>query len=583
MTESSEITYDFVVIGGGTAGSVVAGRLAENPNVTILVVEAGLGNPKDVTEVMTPARAFELRNSRFDWAYQTTFVDKPDYERVEKPNTRGKCLGGSSSLNYFTWLRGSKGTFDAWEEYGGPDWNWQSCKEYFQKASPASYHDDRKLYDPGFSKIGLDGPVHVSHAELLPETEFFRQALTKAWIGEGHVVKEDIYDGEVYGLTHCINSVYRGVRSNSAAYLNGKNNVSIIYSSVATKINFQETNDGTAVVKSVTVVDRDQKPLKISVRKEVIISAGVFETPKLLLLSGIGPRRELARHGLAPVIICEHVGEHLLDHPILPHVFRLKDGVGLDHVLLQKGNHHDAAIAQYEKNKTGPLASGLLEMVAFPRIDERLNAHAQYRMAKEENGGKDPFGPEGQPHFEIDFVPMFCDAFQWHFPVPPEGDWLTVIVDLLRPQSKEGYVRLNSTDPREQPDINLKYFSNELDILALREGVRYIDQILMEGDGMRDIIGEDYPWPMPRESDEEMDRLVIDRAQTGYHPCGTARLSPHISQGVVDSELRVHGAKNLRIIDASIIPVIPDCRIQNAVYMIAEKVVCHPCGSEDER
>jgi choline dehydrogenase-like flavoprotein len=183
---------------------------------------------------------------------------------------------------------------------------------------------------------------------------------------------------------------------------------------------------------------------------------------------------------------------------------------------------------------------------------------------------------------------MFCDAFQWHFSIPTEGDWLTVIVNLLHPQSKGGYVRLNSTDPREQPDINLKYFDNDLDILALREGVRFIDEILMKGDAMKDIIGEDYPFPMPRESDEEMDRFILDRAQTGYSklscfqianfelivldPCGTARLSPDISQGVVDPELRVHGAKNLRIIDASIIPVIPDCRIQNAVYMIAEKV-----------
>ncbi|CAG7926222.1 unnamed protein product [Penicillium olsonii] len=358
MPESSQPTYDFIVIGGGTAGNVVAGGLAENPNVKILVVEAGEGNPKDVPEIMTPARAFELRNSHYDWAYQTTFVDKPDYERVEKPNTRGKVLGGSSSLNYFTWLRGSKGTMDAWEEYGGPNWNWQGCKEYFNK--PATYHDEHKMYDARFSEIGCDGHVHVSHAELLPETEFFRQALTKAWTGEGHVVKEDIYDGEVHGLTHCISSVYGGIRSNSAAYLDGKDNIDFMFSSVATKLNFESMENEPAVVASVTIVDQSQVSKTIWVRKEVIISAGVFETPKLLLLSGVGPRRELARHGLSPVIVSEHVGEHLLDHSILPHVFRLKDGAGLDHVLLQKGRHHDAARAQYEKDKTGPLASGLL-------------------------------------------------------------------------------------------------------------------------------------------------------------------------------------------------------------------------------
>lgn len=184
---------------------------------------------------------------------------------------------------------------------------------------------------------------------------------------------------------------------------------------------------------------------------------------------------------------------------------------------------------------------------------------------------------------------MFSDAFQWHFPVPTEGDWLTVIVDLLRPLSRNGEVKLNSTDPRDQPNINLNFFSNDLDIIALREGVRFVDEILMHGEGMKDVIREDYPWPMPRHSDEAMNKMILEHSQTGYRespflwmskplantltdPCGTSRLSQSIEQGVVDSELRVHGVKRLRVIDASIIPIIPDCRIQNAVYMIGEKV-----------
>lgn len=118
---------------------------------------------------------------------------------------------------------------------------------------------------------------------------------------------------------------------------------------------------------------------------------------------------------------------------------------------------------------------------------------------------------------------MFADAFQWHFPVPPEGDWLTVIVDLVRPLSRNGFVRLNSLDPWEQPYINLNYFSNELDILALREGVRFIDEILMTGDGMKDIIGKDYPWPMRRDSDEEMNQMILDRSQTGYRKMPTTQ------------------------------------------------------------
>ena len=111
---------------------------------------------------------------------------------------------------------------------------------------------------------------------------------------------------------------------------------------------------------------------------------------------------------------------------------------------------------------------------------------------------------------------MFCDAFQWHIPKPPAGDWCTVIVDLLRPLSKNGEVKLNSADPLEQPNVNLNFFSNDLDIIALRQGVRFNDDILKDGDGMKDIIGEDYPWPMPREDDEAMNKLILERSQTGF-------------------------------------------------------------------
>lgn len=148
---------------------------------------------------------------------------------------------------------------------------------------------------------------------------------------------------------------------------------------------------------------------------------------------------------------------------------------------------------------------------------------------------------------------------------------MTVIVDLLRPLSRSGTVKLNSADALVQPNVNLNFFADDLDIIALRQGVRFVDDILQTGEGFKDIIGEDYPWPMPRNSDEAMNKMILERSQTGFHPCGTTRLSKDIKQGVVDSQLRVHGVKNLRVIDASVFPVIPDCRIQNAVYMVAEK------------
>ncbi|KAK0724675.1 hypothetical protein B0H67DRAFT_481820 [Lasiosphaeris hirsuta] len=564
MAVPVQTEFDFIIVGGGTAGCVVAGRLAENPDVKVLVIEAGIGNPADVDAITTPARAFELRDSKYDWAYKTGMIDRPEYTRIEKPNTRGKTLGGSSCLNYYTWIPGSAATFDDWAPFGGDEWTWKNIQNYFYK--PVTYHDDAKLFRPELKYIGQDGPIPISHSDLIPEVAGFRDALTKAWVSKGHELTDDVHNGTMRGLWKCLNSIYNGKRSSSWMYLTGKPNVTVLAKTNSKRLIIE---NGKAV--GVEVIGPDGQDYTFKAEHEVIVSSGVYESPKLLMLSGIGPKEALAKFGIETVVDSAHVGQNLLDHPILPHVFKLKDGYGLDNTLLRAGLQKDAAVSSYRWKNKGPLTSGLLELVGLPRIDERLDKIPEYVAAKEANGGLDPFGPGGQPHFEIDFVPMFSDAFQWHIPAPPQGEYMTVIVDLLRPLSKSGTVELNSTDPLEQAKINLNFFAEDLDIVAMREGVRWVDDVLLTGEGMKDIIEEDYPWAMPRNSDEAMNKLILERSQTGFHPCGSARMAKDLSEGVVDNKLRVFGVENLRVIDASVIPVIPDCRIQNSVYMVGEK------------
>jgi len=558
--------FDFIVVGGGTAGNTVAGRLAENPSVTVLVIEAGVGNSHEIEEITTPSMAMDLRNSKYDWAYKTTMVKRDDYERIEKPNTRGKALGGSSSLNYFTWIPGCKPTFDRWEEYGGKEWTWEPLVPYLRKS--ATYHDDPKLYLPELKKLGAGGPIPISHSELIDEMRPFRDALTKAWQSRGEPLTENIYDGEMNGLTHCIDTIYKGQRSGSYLFVKDKPNVTIV-PEVRSKRLIIDYAD--RICKGVTIIEPSGNELNFYATREVILSQGVFESPKLLMLSGVGPARELAKHGIDVIVDSRHVGQHLADHPGVPFVLRVKDGFGMDSHLLRKGPKNDAIVAAYKKDRSGPVGSGLLEMVGFPRIDKYLEKDAQYRTAKAANGGRDPFSPEGQPHFELDFVCMFGSAFQWHFPTPKEGDHISVVVDLVRPISEPGEVTLNSADPLMQPNINLNFFADDLDIIAMREGIRFTYDVLTKGDAFKDLVVSEYPWNMPLDSEEEMKRAVLDRCQTAFHPCGTVRLSQSIEQGVVDPKLRVHGVKNLRVADASIMPIIPDCRIQNSVYMIGEK------------
>jgi choline dehydrogenase len=558
--------FDFIIVGGGTAGCVVAGRLAENPGVNVLVVEAGLGNPWDIDLVTTPSLAQQIRHTESDWDYKATFVDRGVWQRIDKQCTRGRILGGSSAGNYFSWVPGCKPTYDRWAEYGGQEWTWEPLVPYLRKS--ATYHDDAGLYSPELQKIGAGGPLPIAHAELVEEMKPFREAVTKAWTSRGKPLTENIFDGEMNGLTHSVNSIYKGQRSGSYLFVKDKPNVTIL-PEVRSKRLIIDYADRTA--KGVTVIDPSGNELSFYATREVILSQGVFESPKLLMLSGVGPARELAKHGIDVIVDSRHVGQHLFDHPGVPFVLRVKDGFGLDSTLLRKGPKHDAAVAAYQKNHSGPVGSGLLELIGLPRIDEYLEKDPTYCAAKAANGGLDPFSPEGQPHFEIDFVCTFGSAFQWQYPTPEEGDHITVMVDLVRPVYEGGQVTLNSADPLIQPSINLNFLSDELDIIGLREGVRFAYDVLTKGDGFKDLVVDQYPWDMPLHSDELMRTSIQDRVQTSYHPCGTNRLSKNIDQGVVDPQLKVHGVNKLRVVDASIIPIIPDCRIQNSVYMIGEK------------
>ncbi|PVH68524.1 GMC oxidoreductase [Cadophora sp. DSE1049] len=478
--------------------------------------------------ISTPALAFHLLETEYDWGYETTMVDSHGYRRVEKHNTRGKVLGGSSALNYFKY-------------WGGEDWTFEKCRSFFKKG--VSFADERNILGVEPPDVGSDGPLKVSPTLNIP----LAAELKRAWTSRGYPITNDIFDGTVNGTTHLVRSIYRAIRSVSTNFIQ------------------ELLLEGQRVIE-VETHGMEGRQIYL-VEKEVIISCGVFETPKLLMLSVDSP----------------NVGKHLQDHPILPHVFQVKDGYSLDHVI-RPGPQHDQAALEYKKYQSGPMASGLLKMSAFTRINERLRQCKEWRD-EAEHRGYDPLGPRGQPHFELDFIvglhtnfgcsshwqPAFATPFQPHIAPPLTGSYLTVVVDLLRPLSR-GKVTLRSANFEDPPHINLNFLEHPVDIIGLREGVRFINEVLLRGDGMTDVITDEYPEQLPRHSDDLMRKKLLERVSTSYHPCGSCHMGRTI-EGVVDGCLKVFGVKGLRVVDASVMPVIPDGRVHRNEPCHAERSI----------
>lgn len=220
------------------------------------------------------ARALlKVIHSSFVAGYKATFIDRPEYTRIEKPHTRGKVLGGCSCLNYYTWVRGSHGSYDDWAKWGGDKWNWNGCEEYFDK--PANYHDDSRIYSPRLAKVGRKGPLDVSISDMVPELETFRQALSEAWVSKGERLTENVYEGQVNGLVKCMNTIYKGVRSTSVCFLEGKNNITIMGETRAMKILI---DNGEA--SGVHLIDSSGREIEVRANREIILSSGVFEVSR---------------------------------------------------------------------------------------------------------------------------------------------------------------------------------------------------------------------------------------------------------------------------------------------------------------
>ncbi|OLZ58713.1 GMC family oxidoreductase [Amycolatopsis keratiniphila] len=518
MNERS--TFDYIVVGAGSAGAVVANRLSEDPSVSVLLLEAGPAD--DADEIRIPAAFSGLFKTKWDWNYQTT--PQPGLGGKQALWPRMKALGGCSSMNAMIYIRGNRADYDGWRrDFGAVGWGYEDVLPYFVKAEdntrgPSAFH-------------GTGGPLHV-------EDRRFTHELTDAWIAaavdSGLPSNDDVNGADQYGVGRYQVTCKRGRRWSTAdAYLRpaaARPNLRIRTGAQATRV----VMDG-ARAAGVSYLSGGAEHTAFADR-EVILSGGAVNSPQLLMLSGIGPADHLRELGIDPVVDLPGVGRNLHDHPVCTILWPTKGttDIAVDHV-------NPARVAQWQAFGRGPLVSNIGEGGGFVATRAGLEGpDVQFHAAPTgfyDNGLREP----AQRSFTIG----------------------ATLVDV----HSRGRLRLRSADPRWKPELDPAYFAEAVDMTAMIAGVRQALEIATHAPLAKFIDGAP---PIDGDDDKTLRRFVQRWTQTLYHPVGTCAMGTG-ERSVVDAELRVHGVENLRVADASIMPRIPRGNTNAPTIMIGEK------------
>lgn len=585
---------DYIIIGGGTSGLVVANRLSENPDVQVLVLEAG----KDMTtdpRVNVPAFWTALLGSEADWQYQSVPQKGLGDRSIKEP--QGKTLGGSSAINGQAFIAPAQADIDAWARLGNPGWAWKDLAPSYKKSYTLVLPEDKETRDHlGIDWVddeyrGTDGPVQVSFPGLL------QNPLCKAWIdafrGLDKVTSGDPFSGSSvggYSNTATIDPVnkirsYAGTAYGVPALQ--RPNVRIITDAQVQKILTSKTDTGAIKATGVEVLVDGKKEV-YHPNKEVVLAAGVFNTPKLLELSGIGSRHVLEQSGIAPVLELPGVGENLQDHLMTGVSYEVADGVmTADPLMRQEPEALAQAQTLYAEHKAGPFtiggmqshafmptagddAAGLLDKFAPPAGDSAEAEHHEVVRSILE----DPRGSSAGWFMFLAQANLHEGGKSFVGSELLPGNYVSLGCAQSHPFSR-GSTHVASADAAEPPRIDPRFFSHPADLEILARHVQALENKLRASEELSPFFKPDgrrnHPDSFHVGDLEGAKRYVLDTATSSYHTCGSAAMLPREKGGVVDPKLVVYGTQNLRVVDASIFPLIPRGNIMSSVYAVAEK------------
>jgi len=518
--------FDYIIIGAGSAGCVLANRLSEDPATRVLVLEYG-GSDKSIFIQMPTALSIPMNGTKYNWKYMTQPEPGLDGRQVHCP--RGKVLGGSSSINGLVYMRGHASDFDEWESLGARNWGYANCLPYFQRAESWKGGSD--------SYRGATGPLSTNAGNEMKNPLY--RAFVEAGQEAGYIGTDDPngFMQEGFGPMHM--TVKDGVRWSTAnAYLKpamGRPNLTVITHAMTRRILLEG--------KRAVGVEYDHQGQRqvAKARREVLVSAGPIAAPHLLQRSGIGPGAVLQKAGVEVLHDLPGVGENLQDHSEVYIQYACKEPITLNGKM---GLFSRFLIgAEWVLFKRGLSVTNHFESGGFIRSDAALDS----------------------PDIQFHFLPA---AMRYDGKKPLKGHGFMVLTGPNKPKSR-GHVRLRSADPFEQPDILFNYLDREEDREGFRRCLRLTREIIAQPAFDR-FRGEEMAPGKDVQKDDEIDAWVRETMESTYHPCGSCRMGED-AMAVVDSELKVRGLEGLRVIDSSVFPSEPNANLNAPTIMLAER------------
>ncbi|KAH0443793.1 choline dehydrogenase [Colletotrichum camelliae] len=571
-------SYDYIVVGAGASGLTVANRLSEDSNVSVLIIEAGeLDAGEDFVKI--PGLAGGAIGTKYDW--NTTYIanDALGGRTVSIP--QGRVVGGSTKLNRMVFDRGSKSDYDRWEALGNTGWNWDSLLPYFKK---------NEIFTPPKADIvsewgvevddtahGKDGLMQATYSPFFwPTTKYMIDAVKEL----GITVAKDQANGSPIGGYFCPHNQDPTTNTRSSAreaYYDNfttRKNLHLLTGQQVTKVLTTGSGDSVTATGVEFAASKGANVQTATASKEVILAAGTFHTPQILQVSGIGDSALHQSIGVSTVVDLPAVGQNLHDHVLLTVVNTINTTLPVSSLLTSNETFAAAARAEYDSKHTGPFASPTGDFLAFLPVSTYSQASQNLNTQATSQDGT-TFLPTGTPAEVVKGYQAQQKVLNERL-LATDSALLEIIwsdgamvLGLQHPYSR-GSVKVSSSSTFDAPVADAGFLRNPLDVSLLTEGVKFT-RTLAATSAIKQLSPVEVVPGANVTSDEAIGDFIRQQSSTLYHPVGTCKMGAKEEGGVVDGNLKVYGVKGLRVVDASIMPLVPATHIMTTVYAVAER------------